>query len=66
MSNIVFEPKIDLSGTTTPSQSGLGSNSNEGAPRIAQSSNITGASPSDSLVSYLGHLWAGVLPHPHP
>ena len=41
-----------LSGVTTPSQSKPGSNGNEGALRIPQSSSITGASP---LASYLGH-----------
>ena len=44
-----------LSGATTPDQSGLGSNGNEGILRIPQSSSITGASPSDCLVSYKGH-----------
>ena len=37
-----------LSGATTPEQSGPGSDGN-------QSSKITEASPSDCLVSYLGH-----------
>ena len=37
-------------------QSGPGSNDNEGVLCIPQSSNITGASPSDFLVSYPGHL----------
>ena len=36
-----------LSGATTPGQSGLGSDGNEGLHRIAQSSTITGNSPSD-------------------
>ena len=40
-----------LSGATTPSQSGPGSDGNEGVLCIPQSSSITGASPSDSLVS---------------
>ena len=44
-----------LSGTTTPGQSGLGSDSNEGVLRITQSSSITEATPSDCLVSYTGH-----------
>ena len=41
-----------LSGATTPSQSGHGSNGNEGVLCIPQSSSITKALPSDSLVSY--------------
>ena len=50
-----------LSGATTPGQSEPGSNSNKGVLRIPQSSNITGASPSDCLVSDLGHLlWGGL------
>ena len=44
-----------LSGDTTPSQSGPGSDSNEGVCHIPQTSSITGASPSDCLVSYSGH-----------
>ena len=51
-----------LSGATIPSQSGPGSNGNEGVLCIPQSSNITGTSPSDCLVSYPGHsLRAGLL-----
>ena len=47
-----------LSGTTTPGQSGPGSNGNKGVLRIPQSCSITGTSLSDSLESYLGHsLW---------
>ena len=42
-------------GATTPGQSGPGSNGNEVVLRIPQSSTVTGASPSDCLVSYLGH-----------
>ena len=48
-----------LSGTTTLGQSGPGSEGNEGALRIPQSSIITGASLSDCLMSYLGHLLGG-------
>ena len=44
-----------LSGATTPGQSGPGSNGNEGALRIPQSSSITGTSTSDCLVSYPRH-----------
>ena len=45
-----------LSGATTLGQSGPGSNGNEVVLLIPQSSCITGTSPSDCLVSYLGHL----------
>ena len=45
-----------LSGATTPGQSEPRSNHNEGVLCIPQSSSITEASPSDSLVSYPGHL----------
>ena len=50
-----------LSGATTLSQSGPVSNSNEGVLRIPRSSNITGTSPSDCLVSYPGHPLGGIL-----
>ena len=45
-----------LSGATIPDQSGPGSNDNEGVLHIPQSSSISGASPSNCLVSYPGHL----------
>ena len=44
------------SGAYSPGQSGPGSDDNEEVFRITQSSRITGASPSDCLVSYLEHL----------
>ena len=44
-----------LSGATTPDLSGPGRDGNNGVLCIPQSSSITGASPSDCLVSYLGH-----------
>ena len=44
-----------LSGTTTPSQSGPGSDGNKGVLYIPQSSSITGTSLSDCLESYLGY-----------
>ena len=44
-----------LSGATTSGQSEPGNNGNEGLLCIAQSSSITGTSPSDCLVSYPGH-----------
>ena len=51
-----------LSGATTPGQSELGSDSNKGILRIPQSSSITGTSPSNCLVSYLGHSFGGTYP----
>ena len=51
-----------LSGATTPSQSGAGSDGNEGVLRIPQSSSISGTSPSICLVSYPGHSLGVVLP----
>ena len=50
-----------LSGDTTPSQSGPGSDGNEGVLNIPQSSSITGDSPSDCLVTFRT-LVKGVLP----
>ena len=51
-----------LSVATTPSQSGPGSNGNEGVLCIPQGPSITGTSPSDCLVSYPGHSLGVVLP----
>ena len=51
-----------LSGATTPSQLGPGSDSNEGILWIPQSSSLIGTLPSDCLASYPGHLLGGVLP----
>ena len=50
-----------LSGAITPVQSGPGSDDNEGVHHIPQSSSITGASPSDSLMTYPEHslAWGG-------
>ena len=45
----------DLSGATTSGPSEPGSDNNEGVIHIPQNSSITGASPSDYLVSYQGH-----------
>ena len=50
-----------LSGVTILSQSGPGSNGNEGVLCIPQSSSTAGTSPSDCLVSYPRHLLGGVL-----
>ena len=44
-----------LSGTTTPGQSGPGSDGNEKVLHILQSTSITETSPSDCLVSYPEH-----------
>ena len=51
-----------LSGATILSQSGLGSNGNERVLCIFQSSSITGASPSNRLMSYQGHSLKWGLP----
>ena len=51
-----------LLGATTLGQSGLGSDDNEEVLHILQSSSITGASPSDYLMSYPGHLLGQGLP----
>ena len=45
-----------LSGATTPSQSGPDSDRNKRVLRILHRSGVTGASPSDCLASYPGHL----------
>ena len=45
----------NLSGATTPDQRGPRSDGSQGVHRIPQSSSITGASPSDCLMSYTGH-----------
>ena len=56
MSNsYIWQIDRTLSDATTPGQSGPESNVNEGVLRISQSSSITGASPSYSLVSYPEH-----------
>ena len=53
MSNSSIWPRErTLSGATTLGQSRLGNYGNKGILRIPQSSSITGASPSDCLVSY--------------
>ena len=49
--NYIWSLVRTLSGATTPGQS----DGNEGAFRFPQSSSITGASPPDCFVSYLGH-----------
>ena len=47
---------------TYPGQSRPGSDVNEGVLHIPRRSNIIGASPSDCLVSYLGHSLASLTP----
>ena len=56
----------NLSGATTAGQNGHGSDGNEGLLRITQSPSINGASPSDCLVSYLGHSLQGSYPSTDP
>ena len=51
-----------LSGATTLGPSGPGRNGNKEVLRIPQSSSITGASPSDCLVSYFGHSLGCLTP----
>ena len=52
-----------LSGATTPSQSGPGSNGIEEILRIPRRTSFTGTSGSNCLVSLSEHaLWRGVLP----
>ena len=59
MSNSSIRP---ISGATTPGQSEPVSDDHEGVLCIPQSSIITGASPSDCLVSYPGYsLGVGVV-----
>ena len=65
MSNSFIWP-IDwaLSGATIPGQSESVRDGNEEVFHIPQSTSITGASPSDCLVWYPGHLlWSGLI-HP--
>ena len=50
-----------LSGATTSRQSEPGSDGNKGELCIPQTSGITGASPSDCLLSYPEHSWCGEL-----
>ena len=60
MSNsFIWAIDTTLSGAITPAQSGPGSDGNEGVLYIPQSFSITGASPSDCLMSYPGHSLGG-------
>ena len=54
-SNSIWPIDRTLSGVTIPGQSGPRSDGNNGVLCILQSSGITEVSPSDCLVSYLGH-----------
>ena len=56
--SFIWPIEMTLSGATTPSQNGPGNYGSEGIYHISQRSNITGTSPSDYLVSYLGHFLA--------
>ena len=47
---------------TTPDQSGLGSDGIEGVIHKPQNSSITGALPSDCLVSYQDTCWGSLTP----
>ena len=47
---------------TTPDQRGPESDGNKGVLRIPQSSSISGASPSNCLVSYSGHSFGESCP----
>ena len=60
---VLFDP-IDIGPYQVSSllASGHGSDGNEVVLRILQSSDITGTSPSDSLVSYPAHLLWEVTP----
>ena len=54
---------MSLSGTTTPGQSGPGSDGKKRVLRIPQISSFTGTSQSDCLVLYLEHsLQVGLTP----
>ena len=50
------------SGATTSGQSGPGSDCNDVVLHIPKSSSITGTSPSDCLVPYLGYTLQGSYP----
>ena len=58
--NSIWSIRRTLSVAPTPGQSGPGSDGNEGVLQILQIASITGTSPSDCLVSYLGHPWGGL------
>ena len=62
--NVTSIEPIDrtLSGVTALVQSGSGSDGNEGLLHIPQSSSITEASPSDSLMSYQDTHWGRLTP----
>ena len=55
MNSSIWPVDGTVTDTTTPDQNGVRSNENEGVLYIPQSPK-NGASPSDGLVSYPGHL----------
>ena len=63
MSNSSIWPiNTTLSNATTPGESGSESNANEWLLHIPEGSSITGPSPLDCLVSYIGHPLVGWYP----
>ena len=58
---VLFDPLIGNIRCYPSGQSRPGINGYEEVVHIPQNSSITGASPSDHLVSYLGHLLVGGL-----
>ena len=60
--NSIWPIDRTLSSATTSGQSEPGSHGNKEVLSIPQSSSITGASPSDYLVSYPGHSLVGIYP----
>ena len=58
LNSCIWPIDITLPGATASGQSGPGSYGSEEVLRISQSSSISGNSPSDCLVSYLGHSLA--------
>ena len=60
--NSIWPIDRTLSVTTTPDQMGPGSDDNEQILCIPSTFNITGASPSDYLMSYPGHLLGDSYP----
>ena len=60
--NLIWPIDRTLSNATTPSQSGPGSDGNEGVFHIPQSSSINGASPSDYSMSYPGYSQGKFFP----
>ena len=59
--NSILPMDMALSGATTRGQNGPGSDGNEGVHRFPQNSSIIRTSPSDCLLSYIGHSLVGGL-----